>query len=403
MRAAGFQMVKLGRGGPGKDADGNPEPSMEDKRRAVELNAEWDLVRRGLPVAKKRVVGEVYPPGSVGDGYQRAMVLREATRLNKGIVWTKEQNSRDDWPRAWKWLGPDFGDCDPKTIVPEHFLSINEKTGEITGLIPRIEAKVSITERHRVMKVWRSLWVKMAAMGYTGGQEDPSLAIPNTAPDPRQAQWQRREVIKRVQMAWRMGYHGLAACIAVAWDSMLSPIDARTLTPAQCSYDGSGVMFLLGRAKTGRAAAATLSPWSQAILTAYVKDLGVELMADVPIFRNRSKVPYSKNKLAEDFRLIRETFDKNDTRHLADMRRSGAVEGDAGGGSVVDQANKMANSVDTNKRLRKTYNPVNVASVRRFDEARIAGAKKLEQKPDESVREPVLLTLFKQAAKGGNR
>jgi len=66
----------------------------------------------------------------------------------------------------------------------------------------------------------------MAAMGYTGGQEDPSLAITNTAPDPRQARWQHREVVKPVQMSWRKGYHGLAACIAVAWDSMLSPVDA---------------------------------------------------------------------------------------------------------------------------------------------------------------------------------
>jgi hypothetical protein len=86
-----------------------------------------------------------------------------------------------------------------------------------------------------------------------------------------------------------------------------------------------------------------------------------------------------------------------DKRQLADMRRSGAVEGDAGGGSEADQSNKMANSIATNKRLRKTYNPVNVASVRRFDEARVAGAKKLEHKPDESVRAPVLLTLFQKS------
>jgi hypothetical protein len=79
------------------------------------------------------------------------------------------------------------------------------------------------------------------------------------------------------------------------------------------------------------------------------------------------------------------------------MRRSGAVERDAGGGSEADQSNKMANSIATNKRLRKTYNPVNVASVRRFDQARLAGAKKLEQKPDESVRAPAILTLFKKS------
>jgi hypothetical protein len=43
----------------------------------------------------------------------------------------------------------------------------------------------------------------------------------------------------------------------------------------------------------------------------------------------------------------------------------GAVEGDAGDRSVKDQVNKMANGVDTNKRLR----PVNVSSVRWFDGA----------------------------------
>src|SRR5262249_44795627 len=39
--------------------------------------------------------------------------------------------------------------------------------------------------------------------------------------------------------------------------------------------------------------------------------------------------------------------------------------------------------------------PLNVASVRRFDQARLIGAKKLEQRPDESVGEPALLALLK--------
>jgi hypothetical protein len=97
-----------------------------------------------------------------------------------------------------------------------------------------------------------------------------------------------------------------------------------------------------------------------------------------------------------------ETFDKGDRRQLADMRRSGAIEGDVGGGSVADQAQKMANSIDTNKRLRRTYNPVNVESVRRFDQARAAGAKLLEQKPDKSIREPTLLILFQKGNSATN-
>lgn len=118
--------------------------------------------------------------------------------------------------RAWKWIGPEFGDCDPTTIQPEHFLRLDERTGELLGLLPRIEREVSVTERHRVVKVWRALWEKMAAMGHCSTDADPAKAFRNSAPDPRQAAWQRREVLRRVQRAWRMGYHGLAACIAVA-------------------------------------------------------------------------------------------------------------------------------------------------------------------------------------------
>jgi hypothetical protein len=81
------------------------------------------------------------------------------------------------------------------------------------------------------------------------------------------------------------------------------------------------------------------------------------------------------------------------------MRRSGAVEGDAGGGSVADQSNKMANTVSANNRLRKTYNPVNVASVRRFDEARAIGAKVLEQNPSESVIKPDFMTLLENSVR----
>jgi hypothetical protein len=394
MRAAGFSMTPMGRGGPDLDVEGKPAASIEDKKRAVELNAAWDAVRLGFQPPRK-LDQPIFAVGSVGEAYQRALALREAERRQRGVIWNAEQRSRDDWPRAWKWIGPAFGDCDPKTIEPEHFLRLDERTGVVTGLLPTIEKAVSVTERHRVVKVWRSLWVKMAAMNYCSADADPTLSIRNTAPDPRQASWQRREVLKHVQRAWRMEYFGLAACMAVAWDSMLSPVDARTLTLAQCEYDALGVMFVLERAKTGRGAAATLSPWSLAILTAYVKTLGVELAPNAPIFRNRSGAPYSKDTLGDDFRDVREAINPTERRQLADMRRSGAIEGDAGGGSEADQSNKMANSIATNKRLRKTYNPVNVPSVRRFDDARVIGAKKLEQKPDKSVREPVLLTLFK--------
>jgi hypothetical protein len=400
MRSHGFKLMSMGRGGPELDEDGNPACSVADKARAITLNSEWDKVRTGLK-ATPDIPDEFFPPGSVGEGYQRAMALRNAERVKNNVVWTKEHESRDDWPRAWKWLKPVFGDVDPKTVQPEHFLSIDERTGKATGLFAVIEAKVSITERHRVVKVWRALWKKMAGMGYCTLESDPSLPIANSAPDPRQATWQHHEVLKRVQSAWRMGFKGLAACLAVAWDSMLSPVDARTLSLSQLARDTSGSMFFLDRAKTGRAAAGTLTQWSLALLTAYIKHLkeqGIEIAPSSPIFRTPGAQPgpkggrrwlprpYSKNKLGHDFRIVRAAIDEEDDRQVADMRRSGAVEGMAGGVTKEDLSSKMANTIAASARLQKVYAPVNVVSVLRFDEARARGKALLrEQKPDKSV------------------
>lgn len=394
MRALGFHLVNMGRGGPEIDTKGRPVPSPDDTARAVALNQEWDKVRTGVVPAP----GEVFPRGSVGEGYQRAMKMRAAERQKKGIVWTKEQHSRDDWPRAWRWLKPVFGDCDPKTIEPEMFLSVDEKTGELKGLMAKVELRVSDGERHRVIKVWRALWKRMAAMKYCTLEADPSMAFANSTPDPRQERWEHHEVLRHVQRAWRIGLKGLAACLAVAWDSMLSPVDARTLTLGQMTRDRGGPLFFLDRAKTGRAAAGTLTQWSEAILAAYLKSLPYELHDDAPIFRTAGSepgpkggrrwqpVPYSKNKLSKDFRVARSSIDPDDERQIADMRRSGAVEADAGGTTDADLSNKMANTINASSRLRKTYTPVNVVSVRRVDEARERGRKELrEQKPDRSV------------------
>jgi hypothetical protein len=76
-----------------------------------------------------------------------------------------------------------------------------------------------------------------------------------------------------------------------------------------------------------------------------------------------------------------------DKRQLADMRRSGAVEADAGGATTRDLSNKMANTISASNRLRKTYNPVNVESVRRVDEARKSATRK-ERKPHKSGVHP---------------
>jgi hypothetical protein len=139
--------------------------------------------------------------------------------------------------------------------------------------VPKIEKKVSVTERHLVIKIWRALWKRMAGMKYCTRDADPSKSFENKAPETRTETWQRHEVLKLVQIAWRHDLIGLAACMAVIWDGMLSPVDGRKLSLSQLRDDASGPLFALARAKTGRAAAATMTPWSQAVLRADPRSL----------------------------------------------------------------------------------------------------------------------------------
>jgi hypothetical protein len=224
-----------------------------------------------------------------------------------------------------------------------------------------------------------------------------------------------------VQIAWRMEYYGLAALMAVAWDSQLSPVDNRSLTLAQVRGDAVGPFFALAGTKTGTAAAATLTPWSQAILIAYLKKFGADLLDTAPLFWTRDGRPISRRGDTGQWAAItaaagifsrgrtpkipstrisaraRAHLGEIEDRQLQDMRRSGAVEGDAGGGSVEDQSNKMANTINRNNKLRKAYNPVNVVSARRFDEARVKGGQAFGTESDRKHSVDALGNTFAEA------
>jgi hypothetical protein len=200
-------------------------------------------------------------------------------------------------------------------------------------------------------------------------------------------------VLRLVQRAWRERYYGLAALLAVAWDSMLSPVDVRTLTIGQRQNDGRGSYFELARAKTGRAAAGTLSRWSEAILDVYLDKLGLELHAAAPIFWTRGGSssakggrpwpprPYTSDRLGIDFRHLRAlACGPQDERQIQDMRRSGAVEAVRGDAKLTKLSAKMANTISTSNRLHWTYVPVDVEAVRDVDDARKRGRERIRTK-----------------------
>jgi hypothetical protein len=236
--------------------------------------------------------------------------------------------------------------------------------------------------RHGLPPLW--LWKKMATLGYCHRDRDPSLLFANSAPAPRQAVWREGEVVRLIKHSWRQGYHGSAACLALAWDSQLSPVDARTLTAAQLRRDPVGSWFEVDRAKTGRAAKGTLSTRADRILRAYMETKPVDVG---PIFPNRAGTAYTKDQLGDDFRAMRTAlFGTDEGRQLADFRRSDATEALAGDAAPETLSSKMANSLSASNRLHKTYGPVQLAYLRDTDAARARGRAKLrEQKSGESV------------------
>jgi len=85
MRAYGFKLTTLG-----------PEKTASVIARAAALNEEWDRVKRGAALAAQSIAIK-YPPGTIGDGYTRAMESRAADRAEAGKPQTKDQEKRDDW------------------------------------------------------------------------------------------------------------------------------------------------------------------------------------------------------------------------------------------------------------------------------------------------------------------
>jgi integrase len=302
----------------------------------------------------------IYPFGSLGEAFRRYRRTEE---------WRgKATRTREDWWRGWKRIKPVFGDVGPRTVNLE----------DISAWRKAIEETVSLREAHRALKIWRALWKVAAALGYCSREADPSLGVRNKAAQGRSETWSEGEAVRLYKRAWRDGYHGVAAIIAVAWATQLSPGDVRALRASQLARDASGSAFFAERGKTGRPIGGILNDRALAAMEAYLEKLGIELHGEAYIFRNRSGAPYTKDTLGDDFRTVRiAAFGERDKRTLADFRRSGAQEAIAGEATPAALAHAMGNTLSASNALFATYCPVNLTTVRSVMEARHRGRAKL--------------------------
>jgi hypothetical protein len=363
MRAAGFVSTPCGIDGPGA------------RTHAKELNERWLAVKRGevpapaLARKDKKLTPEQaedlipYRKGSLGAAFK---VYRESD------VWKldKKERTREDWWRGWKNIAPVFAHKDPRTVT----------LNQISAFRSAIRIKHGVREAHRTVKIWRALWQVNALNGFCDKDRDPSKGFQNNAADPRNVFWLEAEALALETRAWELGYYGLAAVIAVAWDTQLSPVDVRTLRASQMSTAAQGEMFFTKRTKTDVPVGGLLTARSVNRLADYLEQLKIVMPADAFIFRNRSGAPYSKDTLGDDFRDVRfDLYGPDERRTLADFRRSGANEAIAGAVKAENLSHAMGNSLARCHALFKTYCPVNVVSLRAVADARTEGAKLLAQ------------------------
>lgn len=345
MRDLGFRPVRCGLDGPQAWAV------------AAQWNERWQRFRQG----RAQDAPPAWPQGSIGEAFDRYR------KTDEWLV-AKKPRTREEWERAWARISPVFGDLPPTSMeITLETLSLFRST---------IRETVSPREAWRVIKVWRALWNVCIAMGYCQGKEDPSLGISNSAPPPRSMAWNEGEVVRLAKEAWRSSYHGLAVAIAFAWDTQFSPVDLRGLTVSGIKGEGAGRYLPVERAKSGRAAIGTLGKRSLALLDTYLTKHPCEVGA---ILRNRSGAPYSRFTMPDDFAVIRDKVFPKDKRTLADMRRSGAIELQAGGAAPQATAAKMANSISSANAIHKTYQPVDLETVRQADAARRVGRRRMRE------------------------
>jgi hypothetical protein len=200
MREHGFEARTLG------------AESAEARAEAWRLYEEWNKLRHGIIASPTRS----YPINSVGWAWER---------YRRTDAWKrKAQVTRDkDWDWAWRRIEPIFGDVAPSSVEIE----------DIEELRAIVLEKKGLHTANRVIKVWRAFWNVMAAMKLCERHADPSRIIRNTAPKGREATWRPGELARIGKRAWREGFYGLTALLAVSWDTQFSPGDCRKLTLAQ--------------------------------------------------------------------------------------------------------------------------------------------------------------------------
>lgn len=241
MRALGFRAKALGDDGP------------ESQAAALNLYQAW------LKAKEEQDQVTRYPAATFGSYWDG---LRSSSKWAK-----KALRTRHDYERAWAILDvwrpspsrPTFSNTRVEAIT----------TGLCEQLYDHLEQTVSPRQRWRVIKALKIMLADMVVrlrMNYPS----PAAKLSNPQPAGRSAIWLGAELDILAARAKAAGYEGMSLAIRVAWETMLSPVDVRTLRPSQMRQDGQGWFVTGSRAKTGAETFAALSDGLAEALRAYL-------------------------------------------------------------------------------------------------------------------------------------
>lgn len=349
MRARGFEAMPLGADTP------------EARDRARKLAEAWDKTRETRdPITR-------YPPASFGAFWDH--LRRSPWWARKGL------RAREDYERAWVRIDA----WQPKPGGPAlSWTRVDKITPDLCDhFYTHLAATASPRERWRTFKAFKVLiadaWVRLQL-----GPVSPASRLQNPQPAGRSEIWLGAEIEDMAAGAALAGFEGLSFGIELAWQSMWSPVDVRTIRPSQLKRDGSGWYAEGSRAKTGKATFAYISDDLGEAVAAYLTRQNRAEGDNTPIIRQRDGNVYrDKDTFAGDFRDVRSFMFPGDTRQLMDIRRSANVEADAAGADKKTMGELLANGLADSRFLDDTYTPPTVAKAREVAEKRLAGRAKL--------------------------
>jgi integrase len=354
MRALGFEPKPLGPDGP------------ESQATALKLYQSW------LAAKAERNIVTKYPAGTFGAYWDR---LR-GTKAKPSEWWRKKgQRTREDYERAWKHIDAWRPEAGKPTLSRTVITSITTELCE--QFYAHLESTTSPRERWRAVKGLKIL-LNDAVVRLRLGYESPAANLTNPQPAGRSAIWLGAEIAVLAAKANSEGFEGMSLAIRLAWETMFSPVDVRTLRPKQLKRDATGWYFHRSRTKTEKEAFAAVSDELAADVLAYLAGQAREEVDETPIIRQRNGEPYrSKDTFGDDFRDVRAKAFPDDKRQFQDIRRSANVEADAAGADKKTMGELLANGLANNKFLDETYTPPTVAKAREVAQKRLTGRAKL--------------------------